>query len=160
MPVYFFTFHAYLSWLPDRAQGYVEKDKGILPQDLDRAREYREAATHDEVSFAETDAWTMIDEAVRLSEFEKWTLYETTVTATHVHVLVGWRTSAKRDRVAARFKQRLGLALSKAHDRPGPWFSRGKSRKRVRERKHFEHLMKTYLPKHGKLRYTLRNRPQ
>src|SRR5689334_21150757 len=85
MPVYLFTFHAYLSWLPDREQGYVERKKGILPQDFDRAREYQEWAAHEAVAFDDRDGWTMIDEAERLCHEEQWNLYEAAVTATHVH---------------------------------------------------------------------------
>ncbi|MEM1305417.1 MAG: hypothetical protein AAGG46_11005, partial [Planctomycetota bacterium] len=29
MPVYLFTYHTYGSWLPDRPQGYVQRDQGI-----------------------------------------------------------------------------------------------------------------------------------
>ena len=157
MPVYLFTFHAYRSWMPDRRQGYVVRGEGILPPDKDAADNYRNRAKHDLIEFDDAMGWAVIDETATLCEEEEWTLYETTADKTHVHILVGWRSEAKRDAVAKRLKQRLGRALSVEKNRPGPWFSRGKGNKRVRNRKHFDYLLTKYLPKHGPIRYTLRH---
>jgi hypothetical protein len=112
---------------------------------------------HDLVEFDDAMGWAMIDESAALSEREGWTLYEATADKTHVHVLLGWRSAEKRDPVAKRLKQRLGRALSVGKRTRGPWFSRGKSAKRVRNRKHFDYLLRVYLPKHGRIRYTLRH---
>jgi hypothetical protein len=157
MPVYLFTFHAYLSWLPDRRQGYVEKGRGVLPQDLDRARLYREIAAHEPVTFDPSTGWAMMNEAGALCDQQPWRLHEAVATTTHVHVLVSWRSPEKWQEVATRFKQRLGAAISRHQNRPGPWFSRGRSRKHVRDRKHLDYLMNTYLPRHGQVRYSLRH---
>lgn len=155
MPVYLFTYHAYRSWLPDRKNGYVERGKGILPQDLDRARAYREIAAHDPVVFDDSTGWSMIGEAERLCAQQSWKLYEAASTTTHIHLLVGWKSTETWKRIATRIKQRLGAAISRCRNRPGPWFSRGHSRKQVRDRKHFEYLLKVYLPRHGLIRLSL-----
>jgi hypothetical protein len=158
MPVYLFTFHAYRTWMPDRPQGYVVRGQGILPPSQEAADEYRRRAKKDLLYFDASMGWAMIEESAALCEHETWTLYETTADKTHVHVMLGRRTAAKRDAVAKRLKQRLGRALSIAMKARGPWFSRGKSGKRVRDRAHFDRLMKIYLPKHGPIRYSLRDR--
>jgi hypothetical protein len=41
MPCYLFTYHAYLSWMPDRPQGYVRRKKGIFPPDEEKAEAYK-----------------------------------------------------------------------------------------------------------------------
>ncbi|MEM1355661.1 MAG: hypothetical protein AAGH88_12345 [Planctomycetota bacterium] len=41
MPVYHFTFHAYGTWMPDHAKGYVRRKLGILPPDAKMAEQYR-----------------------------------------------------------------------------------------------------------------------
>lgn len=157
MPVYLFTFHAYRSWMPDREQGYVVRGSGILPPSDEAADAYRRRANHDLVEFDDAMGWTIIAESETVCERERWTLYEATVDKTHVHVLLGWRSADKRDEVARRLKQRLGRALSIEKKSRGPWFSRGKSNKRVRDRKHFDRLMTKYLTRHGPIRYTLRD---
>ncbi|MCE9604902.1 MAG: hypothetical protein K8U03_08380 [Planctomycetia bacterium] len=157
MPVYLFTFHAYCSWMPDRRRGFVRREKGILPANEYLADRYRERAQADEIKFDAQFGWAMIDETAAFCEQSQWRLYEAVVVASHVHVLVSWKSEERADEVAMRIKQRQGRAMSLANNREGPWFSRGKSRKRVRDRQHFEHLMRKYLPQHGNVRYTLRN---
>jgi len=158
MPVYLFTFHSYCSWMPDRRQGFVRRGRGILPANDYLAEQYRERAQGSEITFDATLGWALIDETATLCAEAQWRLHEVAVVTSHVHVLVSWKSEERADEVATRIKQRQGRALSLLRDRPGPWFSRGKSRKRVRDRRHFEHLMTKYLPRHGAIRYTLRKR--
>ena len=155
MPVYLFTFHAYRSWMPDRKRGFVRRHEGLLPPDPKLAAKYRERAAHDEVEFDDAQSWAMIAETAKLCGEIDLHLHEVAVVASHIHTLVSWRSELKSLQVAARLKQRQGRALSVLLNRPGPWFSRGRSRKRVRNREHFDRLMKSYLPNHGRIRYTL-----
>ena len=37
MPCYLFTFHAYGTWMPDREEGFVRREQGILPPDEELA---------------------------------------------------------------------------------------------------------------------------
>jgi REP element-mobilizing transposase RayT len=160
MPVYLFTFHAYRSWMPDRPQGYVRPGQGVLPQDPKMSQHYARRAKHDEVRFDATQRWRLVDEAGEVCARQGWEIYEATATRSHTHLLVGWRTDAKWKDVSNRLKRRLGYALSMLANRPGPWFSRGSSRKRVRDREHFEHLLQTYLPKHGPICWSRRKEPR
>ncbi len=157
MPVYVFTFHAYRSWMPDRPRGYVRRNVGLLPPDPQAARRYALRAKHAEVHFDEQHCWRLVDAAGEVCAEQHWELYEATAVPSHTHLLVGWRSAEPWKSVSNRLKRRLGAALSKLLNRPGPWFSRGSSRKRVRNRAHFQHLMEKYLPQHGPIRWTQRN---
>jgi REP element-mobilizing transposase RayT len=157
MPVYLFTFHAYRSWMPDRPQGYVRPGGGILPRNPKIARCYAQRAKHDEVQFDTAQRWCLVDAVGAVCTEQGWEIYEATATASHVHLLVGWRTEEPWKNVLNRLKRRLGSALSKLVNRPGPWFSRGSSRKRVRDRKHFDYLLNVYLPKHGSICWSKRS---
>ena len=67
MPVYLFTFHAYRSWMPDRPQGYVRHEAGLLPPDPQAARRYARQAKHVEVQFNERQRWRLVDSAGEVS---------------------------------------------------------------------------------------------
>ena len=51
MPCYLFTFHAFGTWMPDREEGFVRRERGILPPDEELARQYRDRAKENEVIF-------------------------------------------------------------------------------------------------------------
>lgn len=148
MPVYLFTFHAYRSWGPERAQGYVRRGQGILPQDFAAANAYDSAARHPRVSFDDTMRETIIECVRGICDREQRRLHYACVDATHTHILVSWRGFEEHRRVSTTFKRHIGAALSKRLNRPGPWLSRGYSRKRVTDAQHLAHLMNVYLPKH------------
>jgi len=155
MPVYHFTFHAYRSWMPDRPEGYVRRHEGLLPSDPEMARRYKRQSRCTEISFTDGDAAALIPAAETICTERDWLLYEMAVTSSHAHVLVGWRSEERVDTVSSTLKRRLGAALSKRADRPGPWFSRGASRRPVRNESHFEYLLREYLPSHGDLRLSV-----
>lgn len=148
MAVYLFTFHAYRSWNADRPRGYVRKGEGILPPDPQRAKQYNQSARHPPVRF-DNFAQQVLAAATRdICAKHGWRLHQVALMATHLHALISWEAFVEWAAVSRTLKRGLGSALSKAYDKPGPWFSRGGSRKRVTDREHFDYLMKTYLPGH------------
>ncbi len=147
--VYLFTFHAYRSWLPNRPQGYVRRGVGILPPDPKMRAHYDRDAKHRPVQFDRTMQETMVQATFQICEQKHWRLHQVRATPTHLHALVSWRGFIEWKQVSNTLKRRLGAALSKAINCAGPWFSRGSSRKQVRDRGHFDYLMDEYLPKHG-----------
>ncbi len=155
MPVYLLTYHAYRSWMPDRRQGYVKRGQGILPRDDETARVYNRRAKHPPVQFDEEQRRLLIETAATVCRECQWELYEMVAVSSHVHLLLGWRSDLAVQAVSNRLKRRLGAARSKAADKPGPWFSRGLSRKRVADESHFGHLCRAYLPQHGSIRWSL-----
>lgn len=156
MAVYLFTYHAYRSWMPDRSPGYVVKGRGILPTDREQARIYESRAVHAPVVFSDIMCSAFIDATDAICRDNNWLLYEAVVVPSHVHILLGWREYEDWKTVSNRLKRGLGSALSKRLDKPGPWFSRGSSRKRITNQRHFDHLLNVYLPKHGDCRWTKR----
>lgn len=148
MAVYLFTFHTYRSWNADRPQGYVRKGEGILPPDPKQAEQYDRAAKHPPVFFDHLAQRTLIDETRKVCDEKSWRLHQVATDRTHIHILISWTGFIEWAEVSRTLKRRLGSMLSKVFDRPGPWFSRGGSRKQVSERKHYDYLMSTYLPRH------------
>lgn len=148
MAVYLFTYHAYRSWMPDNPLGYVRRGEGILPPDAIMAQHYTKAARADEVAFDHTMQRVIVHAVRESCAHHAWRLHYACTTSTHAHILISWRGFFDWKRVSNTLKRRIGIALSKAFNRKGPWLSRGQSAKRVKDQAHFDHLMTTYLPNH------------
>lgn len=148
MAVYLFTFHAYRSWNADRPQGYVRRGEGVLAADPQRAEQYDRHARHPPMVFDAEAQGVLVASVRAICNANGWRLHRAVANPTHVHLLVSWEGYVEWADVSRRLKRGLGLALSKAIERHGPWFSRGGSRKRVTDRKHFDYLMDHYLPRH------------
>jgi hypothetical protein len=148
MPVYFFTLHAYRSWNADHRRGYVRRGQGILPPDLDMAREYDQRATQDPTRLDTKIQQIIIESAREASAFQGYRFFETT----HVHLLVSW--SIQRGWLAVRtgLRQSLTRKLNAQIERR-EWFASAGSRRRVMNRRHFQHLITTYRRKHQGLHW-------
>jgi REP element-mobilizing transposase RayT len=147
MPVYLFTFHAYGTWMPDRMRGYVRRGKGILPRDDDMAGIYRAQAKELPASFDETIQRALIDEAIIAGEKQSVRIHYVAAEVTHVHILVSWRSDKPWEKVRAGLRQSCTRRLNREFGRR-EWLVEGASRKRVKNRSHFDYLVKTYLPNH------------
>jgi len=151
MPVYLFTFHAYRSWTPADPRGYVRHgEEKIRPTNQQMAKWYDRDAKQEPVVWSATDQGILIAAAREMSQHKAYRLHAIVANPSHVHVLASWGGQETQwSHVAHTFKRILGMKLSKAHATTGRrWFSRGGSRKRVRDREHFDHLVSSYLPKH------------
>ncbi len=176
MPCYLFTYHAYRSWMPDRPRGYVRRGQGIRPADESMAQKYRRSAKHDAVVFHEHVQRSLIGAALEACEHQGYRAHFIATDPTHVHLLVSWETDRSWHRVRSKLKESMTRCLNQSFNsrdptgrrrtnersaarsadrRPaashGPWFSRGASRKRLRDRQHFEYLVREYLPSHAGL---------
>lgn len=154
VPVYLFTFHAYLSWLADRHEGYVRRDEGILPRDLDVSDMYSRNAKHDGLVLDETLQRLMIEEAIIACTKQSLHLHGASTDPSHVHLLVSWKSDKEWLPVRTALKTSLSRRLNE-HRRTqkvsadvGPTLSRAGSRRHVRDRGHFDYLMGEYLPDH------------
>ena len=145
---YLFTYHAYRSWTPDKSKGYVRRDEGVLPPDPVMAKHYAAAARAREVTFDARMQSVIIGTVRESCEGRGWRLHQACATATHLHILISWSGFVDWKSTSDTLKRHIGIALSRALDRRGPWLSRGQSAKRVSERAHFDHLMKACLPNH------------
>jgi REP element-mobilizing transposase RayT len=148
MPVYLFTFHAYRSWNADDRRGYVRKNADWREADPEMARHYNKAAKAPPARFDTKIQQALLDFFFDACKRRDWWLYGFAGETTHVHLLVGW--SDERigfDYVRNRLRNLASRWLNQNYGK-GRWFSRGSSRKRVKYRKHFDHLLGRYLPKH------------
>jgi REP element-mobilizing transposase RayT len=162
MPCYLFTFHAHRSWMPDRPQGYVRRGRGPMAPDEERARQYERNAAQAPILFDEGIQRALIGAAHDAAAHQDFRLHCIATEPTHVHLLVSWKDDRTWPRMRTGVKQSLTRTLNRT---PGPraglpaaieekeaerrkWFSAGASRKRVRDRKHFDYLINEYLPSH------------
>jgi hypothetical protein len=151
MPVYLFTYHAYRSWMPDRARGFVQKGREIQPRNDALAEAYRRAASDEPFEFDASTQMRLITKAMDVCADEGWRLHGASTEPTHLHVLVSWLDEGVGfAKVRGRIKNMLSLDLSRRAGVTGrPWFAGDASRRRVRDEGHFRYLMAEYLPKHG-----------
>jgi hypothetical protein len=149
MPAYLFTLHSYRSWNADHPRGYVRYGQGIRPPSATVAQFYNVRAKQSPVYFDDRKqqviTWIVLDACRRRA----WRLHCVAFEPSHVHLLVSWRSNDSWQVVRRKIKNLIGWALSKEFAAEGrKWMVRRGSRKRVRERGHFEYLMTRYLPRH------------
>ena len=147
MPCYLFTFHAYASWMPDRRRGYVVRKQGILPQNENRAKVYRQRARERQAVFDETIQRAMLEEFPIACEKQRLRGHFMATESTHVHLLVSWPDERDWSIIRSGLKQSLTRHLRRTIAKR-TWFSDGASRKRVLDREHFGYLAGEYLPSH------------
>jgi REP element-mobilizing transposase RayT len=154
-----FSYHAYLSWLPDRARGYVRRDEGVLPRDLDMADLYARNAKHDGVCLDEPLQRALIEEAMTACSKQGYRLHGAATDPSHVHLVVSWKSTKSWMQVRSGIKSSLSRRLNTerksraAQSDVGPSLSRGASRRHVCNRDHFDYLLTEYLPDHRGLQW-------
>lgn len=122
------------------------------------AGRYERHARSQPVRF-EPDVQRILVEGARdICQRRDWRLHQVATDPTHVHLIVSWRDDALSwKHVHDTFKRLLGMMLAKrTGERGRRWFVRKGSRRRVRDREHFEHLMTQYLPRHRGLAWSER----
>lgn len=149
MPVYLFTFHSYRSWNADHPRGFVQTGRGIQPSNDSLAHYYSQHAKQQPVHFGNRQQNVMLWIIWDACNQRGWRLHSTAFESSHVHILVSWKSKETWQVVRKKLKNLTSWALSKDDDNEGRrWMVRGASRKRVRNRGHFDHLMTAYLPRH------------
>jgi hypothetical protein len=152
MPVYLFTLHAYRSWNADHRRGYVRRGQGIQEPDAARAKQYDRAAKQLPAFFGATHQQVLLSMAYDACQRREWHLHCFASEPTHIHLLVSWKQFQPWEEVRAKLKNLLSLQLGRQFKQRGRrWLVGDGSRKQVRDRKHFDYLMMTYLPRHGGL---------
>lgn len=147
MPCYLFSYHAFGTWLPDRKQGYVKRKRGILPTNVAEAKRYRAAMKEAIVEFDSQVQETVIDSIIDSQEKQRFECYYIATDPTHVHALIGWRDERTWLHMRSIIKSSISRRLKKDCGKRS-WLAEGASRKRVKDRTHFEYLIARYLPKH------------
>ena len=140
--------------MPDRPEGFVQEGRGIQAPNPPLAETYAEAAKHPPFQFVPEVQRVLIAVAIDVCRRRNWRLHAGATESTHLHLLLSWRDDVRWQDVRGKIRNILSLELSKLHGVKGkPWFSEGASRKRVRNRKHFDYLMQEYLPKHQGIKW-------
>ena len=151
MPCYLLTWHTYGSWMPDRKRGYVRRDRdGILPSDPGAAEDYRTRMASGAVEFNRPHQAAVLSVMRESAEPLAVRLHALAVDPPHIHILVGWNDSRPWSRMRSSIRHSITRELN-AQFGKRDWLSRGGSRKRVKGRAHFEHLISSYLPGHHAL---------
>ncbi len=149
MPCYLFTLHTYGSWLPDNRRGFVKKGEGVQLPNPALAASYRNAASDGPYELDDPTQRFVVEVVCDIGVRHGWRIHAIACEPTHVHILVSWGSDEAWSYVRGKFKNIISLELSKRHGREGRrWLSKGASRKRVKDRGHFDYLVKTYLPRH------------
>ena len=149
MPVYLITCHSYRSWDANNPRGYTSKGR-VLPPDKELAKQWNARAKQERTRFTHDLHETIIDGCRDICQRRQWRLHHVVVVSSHMHALVSWRDHAVNwKEVRDTIKRLLGWMLAKHTKLEGrKWFGRKGSRKRVRDRSHFEYHMTEYLPDH------------
>lgn len=167
VPVYLITTHAYRSWSEGNPRGYVQRGQGLQKTNESLAR-WRSANAREAPARFSGDAQKMIAQVVSEIAVERNVrLHAHAATATHVHVLVSFKSpactcgasrfcakgcEARRfvEAFTTRLKQKMGQAVAKVNGTSGrQWFSRGWDLTRIRDREHFDYMVSKYLPRHA-----------
>ena len=107
MPCYLFTYHAYRSWMPDRAEGFVQKGRGIEPPNERLAKAYADAACYPPYHFAADVQRFLIGTALHLCQRRGWRVHGAATEVTHLHLLVSWRDETPWQDVRGKIKNIL-----------------------------------------------------
>lgn len=132
--------------MPDRRRGFVRRHRGILPTDHALADEYRRRAKFPAATFREPTQLLAIEELQIAFSKQACRGHFIATDPSHIHILVSWRDDRPWQKMRSGLKQSLSRRLKSVEARE--WFCEGGSRRRVMDRKHFDHLMCRYLPAH------------
>jgi hypothetical protein len=138
--------------MPDNGRGFVKRHKGIQRPDTKLTAKYRSRLSQDVVAFDETVQRSLLAGTLAASEFQEFRCHYLATESTHVHVLVSWNGDRDWQTIRAKLGESLTRQLNRKIKRQH-WFSKSPSRKRVKDRKHFDYLVTMYLPKHSGLKW-------
>ncbi len=148
MPCYLVTYHAYGSWMPDHLRGFVKRRQGILAPDKEMAEQYRDNLKQAVVRFTGGIQREIISGALEACGHQDLRCHYIATESTHVHVLVSWKCNHTWKLIRKQIRSNITRRLN-AIFRRQEWFSKSPSRKRVKDRKHFNYLVTKYLPDHS-----------
>jgi hypothetical protein len=148
MPTYFYTFHAYRSWMPDHPRGYTRRGVGVVPPNEKMNQRYVERSKFDELEFDSALQNLVVDAIAEVCSNLKTDLYYAVAVSTHAHA-VAECANVDPLKLHDTMKRIIGLKLARFCGVEGrTWLSRGRDLKPVRDVKHLEHLLYVYLPGH------------
>ena len=133
--------------MPDREQGYVRRKEGIVPPDEKKMQQYSRDAKEKPVEFQQEHQQAIINAVQTSCHYTKSRCHGISTDSTHIHVVMSWRDSGPWEKKRVSLKGSITRALNTQFGKR-TWLVDGASRKRVRDQKHFDYLISTYLPGH------------
>jgi len=147
MPCYLFTWHGYGTWWPDDPRGYVHRTRGLQPGDTRMGQRYRDNQREPSVWFTPAMQTCMLQTLRAAEQPVNITIHGIVCTPTHVHALISWRHDRGWKSLRTALQSAMTRRLNERFARRTR-FAANASRKRVRDRRHFDHLILKYLPDH------------
>ena len=147
MPVYHFTFHAFGSWLPDRPEGYIIRNKGWQPPSEASTVQYRSNMNQDVVAFTDDQQQLLLQTLIDCQTHQCIKLYAIATEPTHIHAVTAWTDDREPEPVRAQMKYSMTRALVQAFGKR-KWFVQNAGQTQVRDDEHLYELVHHYLPKH------------
>jgi REP element-mobilizing transposase RayT len=135
--------------MPDREEGFVRRQQGILPPNEQFAHRYRGIAKEDKVVFDPRLQLLLIEETRIACEKQRYRGHYVSTVSTHVHALISWPDERLWLKIRTSLKSSLTRRLNHEVQKRDKWFVESASRKHVKDDEHFAHLVNTYLPSHG-----------
>jgi len=123
-----------------------EKAKASSRPDEAQAKRYRARQKETSAVFEEVIQQLAVEECVIAASMRRFRLHAVATEPTHLHILVSWSDDRTFEVLRRGLRESISRRLNSAYRRR--WLEQGGSRKQVRDRAHFNHLMNEYLPKH------------
>jgi REP element-mobilizing transposase RayT len=133
--------------MPDHRRGYTKRGEGYQPTDEGMAQNYEDRAKNEATVFTPDIQKELVEELTKSCKLITCRMHAGTTQESHIHGLVSWKYERGWLSVRNSLKTSLTKRLKKIAPRLA--LSRGASRKHVKTRRHFDHLMRTYLPDHS-----------
>lgn len=132
--------------MPNHRRGYTSRGIGYQAPDKVIAQEYARRAKSEPCHFDAETSQLLIDELIISCEKIDARLHGAVSEKTHLHALVSWNYVRGWMSIRRSLKTSLTRRLIQLDN--GVSLSRAGSRKHVKTRAHFDHLMRKYLPDH------------
>ena len=147
MPVYHFNFHAFGTWLPDRPEGHIIRNKGWQPPNKDLADQYRSNMNQSEVTFDDQQQQLLLQTLFDSQPHQRIKLYAIATEPTHIHAVAAWTDDRKPEPIRSQMKYSMTRVLNDTFGKR-KWFVQNAGQTKVRDGEHLYELVHHYLPKH------------
>jgi REP element-mobilizing transposase RayT len=121
--------------------------RGILSADAAMATNYRAAMKEEAFKFDGETQLAILDAVLDSRAMQRFETYYIATESTHVHILVGWRDKRPWLHMRSIIKGSISRKLNQKFGKRNR-LAEGGSRKKVKDRAHFDWLVNQYLAKH------------
>jgi REP element-mobilizing transposase RayT len=131
----------------DKEKGYVQRKKGIKPKNESMARRYRANQQQTTVLFSTAQQHVVAATLRVAGEHLSATVHCIAVEPTHMHIVLSWTHTRDRLSMSASVKTAVSRQLNESYGKR-TWLVKNALRKQVKDREHFDYLLREYLPSH------------